>query len=89
MVRWKNYENLLCLGMNVDIGFDLSILPTMIIMMLMFCSPGWVEAGGEDDSKMVSEIEEAEDISGNSAFGPQTPSSPSTPLTISQSHKKS
>ena len=59
------------------------------IMMLMFCSPGWVEAGVEDDSKMVSEIEEAEDISGNSAFGPQTPSSPSTPLTISQSHKKS
>ena len=48
-----------------------------------------VEAGVEDDSKMVSEIEEAEDISGNSAFGPQTPSSPSTPLTISQSHKKS
>ena len=57
--------------------------------MLMFCSPGWVEAGAEDDSKMVSEIEEAEDISGNSAFGPQTPSSPSTPMTISQSHKKS
>ena len=43
----------------------------------------------EDDGQMVGETEEAEDISNNSAFGPVTPSSPSTPMTISQSHKKS
>ena len=43
----------------------------------------------EDDGQMVGEPEMAEDISNNSAFGPVTPSSPSTPMTISQSHKKS
>merc|ERR1719232_1997383 len=50
---------------------------------------GWVQGMVEDDGQMVGEPEMAEDISGNSAFGPVTPSSPSTPMTISQSHKKS
>ena len=44
----------------------------------------------EDDGQGVTTSEDqTEDISNNSAFGPETPSSPSTPMTISQSHKKS
>ena len=43
----------------------------------------------EDDGEMVGDIEHAEDISNNDAFGPMTPSSPTNPMSISQSHKKS
>ena len=51
---------------------------------------GWVEGIVEDDGEMTGDnIEHAEDISNNSAFGPVTPSSPTNPMTISQSHKKS
>jgi len=47
---------------------------------------GWVEGGvgGED----VGDAEEAEDISENPAFGPVTPSTPTTPM-MCQSHTKS
>jgi len=47
---------------------------------------GWVEGGVEGED--VGDAEEAEDISENPAFGPVTPSTPTTPM-MCQSHTKS
>ena len=49
----------------------------------------WVEGMVEEDGQDAGVLEEGEDISKNSAFGPASPSTPSTPMAISQSHKKS
>ena len=49
---------------------------------------GWVEGMVEEDGQ-DGDLEKGEDISKNSAFGPASPSTPSTPMAISQSHKKS
>ena len=38
---------------------------------------------------LAAELERPEDISSDPAFGPQSPSTPASPMTISQSHKKS
>ena len=51
-----------------------------------FHQGGWVEGGVEGED--VGDAEEAEDISENPAFGPVTPSTPTTPM-MCQSHTKS
>ena len=64
-------------------------LPCLACRLTSISAGAWVEGMVEEDGQDAGVLEEGEDISKNSAFGPASPSTPSTPMAISQSHKKS